>query len=138
MNACKCENGIPKQWAKERTRHTYAMIEAIDRNVGLILDELERQNLMDDTIVILGADHGELLGDHGLWMKGPFLYEGLINTPLLMHIPGISPRVSEGLVSSVDITPTILDLLGFEIPAYVDGISQMPQIEDEGLSLIHI
>ncbi|PNV62975.1 hypothetical protein C0033_05425 [Clostridium sp. chh4-2] len=132
VNACKYENGIPKQVAKERTRHTYAMIEAIDRNVGLILDELERQNLMDDTIVILGADHGELLGDHGLWMKGPFLYEGLINTPLLMHIPGISPRVSEGLVSSVDITPTILDLLGFEIPAYVDGISQLPQIEDEG------
>lgn len=127
----KYEGGVPKDVARERIRHTYAMIEAIDRNVGLVLDELERQKLMDDTIVVLAADHGELLGDHGLWLKGPFLYEGLINTPLLMHIPGIPARVSEELVSAVDITPTILELLGYESPAYTDGISQAAHILDE-------
>lgn len=131
VNACKHEGGVPKDVAVERIRHTYAMIEAIDRNVGLILDELEAEGLMEDTIILLGADHGELLGDHGLWLKGPFLYEGLINVPLLAHIPGIAPRVSEGLVSSVDITPTLLELLGFEAPSYCDGISQAPRIQDE-------
>ena len=126
-------DGIPKEVAIERVRHTYAMIEAIDRNVGLVLDELERQGLMGDTIVILASDHGELLGDHGLWLKGPFLYQGLINTPLLMHVPGIQPRVSRGLVSAVDIAPTILELTGCPVPSYVDGISQAPHIRDEAV-----
>lgn len=129
--SCKHESGIPKEVEIERIRHTYGMIESIDRNVGLILAELERQGLMNDTIIILASDHGELLGDHGLWLKGPFLYEGLINTPLFMYIPGISPRVSNGLISAVDMAPTILELLGFEVPAYVDGISQVPHIQDE-------
>lgn len=131
----KHEGGVPEDVARERIRHTYAMIESIDRNVGLVLDELERQNLMDDTIVVLAADHGELLGDHGLWLKGPFLYEGLINTPLLMHIPGTPARVSRELVSAVDITPTLMELLGYEIPAYVDGLSQVPHIMDENRSV---
>lgn len=132
IHGCKYESGIPNEAAKERVRHTYAMIEAIDRNVGLILDELERQGLMDETVILLGSDHGELLGDHGLWLKGPFLYEGLINTPLLMYIPGAKPGVSEVLVSAADITPTILELLGAEIPSYVDGIPQARQIMGDG------
>lgn len=132
---CKHAGGVPEDVTRERIRHTYAMIEAIDRNVGMVLDELERQKLMDDTIVVLAADHGELLGDHGLWLKGPFIYEGLINTPLLMHIPGIRAGVSGELVSSVDIAPTLLDLLGYGIPAYTDGFSQVPHIKDRTVSV---
>lgn len=124
----KYPGGVPEDVARERIRHTYAMVEAIDRNIGKVLDELERQDLMEDTIIVLAADHGELLGDHGLWLKGPFLYEGLINTPLLMAIPGIPARESDALISSVDIAPTLLELLGIGVPAYVDGISQMSHI----------
>lgn len=125
------ESGIPETVARERVRHTYAMIETIDRNVGLVLKELEQQNLMEDTIIILASDHGELLGDHGLWLKGPFLYQGLINTPLLLYVPGRDARSSDALVSSVDIAPTILELLGFGVPDYMDGVSQLPHINDE-------
>lgn len=124
------ENGLPVEEIKERIRHTYGMIESVDRNVGLVLDELMGQGLMENTVVILASDHGELLGDHGLWLKGPFLYEGLINTPLLIHVPGIAPRVSQAMVSAVDIMPTILQLTGCEVPAYVDGVSQVPHITD--------
>lgn len=133
--ACGHKDGVPEDVAKERILHTYAMIEAIDRNIGLVLEELERQNLMDDTIVILGADHGELLGDHGLWFKGPFLYEGLINIPLLMHIPGIEPGVSRELVSTVDLAPTLMELLGYEAPSYADGYSQVPHITDRSAAV---
>lgn len=129
------KDGVAEDVAKERTLHTYAMIEAIDRNIGLVLDELERQNLMEDTIVVLGADHGELLGDHGLWLKGPFLYEGLINIPLLMHVPGIEPGISRDLVSTVDLAPTLMELLGYEAPAYADGYSQVPHITDRSVSV---
>lgn len=131
IGADRYEGGIPSAVAAERIRHTYAMIEAIDYNIGLVLDELEYQNLMDDTIIILSSDHGELLGDHGLWLKGPFLYEGLINTPLTIYVPGLEARVSDALVSSVDMVPTILDLLEYEIPSYTDGISLAPHIKDK-------
>lgn len=127
--------GVPKEIAEERIRHTYAMIERIDKNVGKVLDELERAGLAEDTIVIFASDHGELLGDHGLWLKGPFFYEGLINTPLLMRIPGFAPRRSEQLVSTIDLAPTIYDLLGIEIPAFTDGLSQVPGLHDETISV---
>ena len=130
-----CPGGVPDDIAKERIRHTYAMIECIDRNVGKVLDELERTGLMDDTIIIFMSDHGELLGDHGLWLKGPFFYEGLVNTPLLMHVPGIAPRRSEQLVSTIDLAPTIYELLGVEIPAYTDGVSQVPALKNESVAV---
>lgn len=135
LGVCRYEEGVPLYVAEERQRHTYAMIEAIDRNVGLVLDELERQGLMEETIIILAADHGELFGDHGLWLKGPFLYEGLINTPLLIHAPGFAPGVSKGLVSAVDIVPTIMELLGCEALAYGDGFSLVPQIRDPSVGV---
>lgn len=127
--------GVPKDIAEERIRHTYAMIERIDKNVGKVLDELERSGLAEDTIVIFASDHGELLGDHGLWLKGPFFYEGLINTPLLMRIPGFEPRRSEQLVSTIDLAPTIYDLLGIEIPSFTDGLSQVPGLCDETIAV---
>lgn len=117
--------------ATERTRHTYAMIDNIDRNIGKVIDELETLDLLDDTIIVFASDHGELLGDHGLWLKGPFFYEGLINTPLLMRVPGYQQRICGQLISSVDLAPTIYDLLGLEIPLYIDGVSQVETLKNE-------
>lgn len=116
-------SGVPEAVAQERKRHTYAMIEAIDRSIGLLLDELERQHLMEETIIVLASDHGELLGDHGLWLKGPFLYDGLINTPLMIYHPDMKAGRCDDLISAVDITPTLLHMLNRPIPAYVDGRS---------------
>lgn len=120
----KHEGGIPKDIGEERIRHTYNMVEHIDRSVGKVLAALEQQGLMEETIILFLSDHGELLGDHGLWMKGPFFYEGLVNPPLLWYVPQIGHRIDDGLFSDVDIAPTLYDLLGFSIPAYADGVSQ--------------
>lgn len=128
----KFPGGIPEDIGIERKRHTYAMIEAVDHNIGIVLDELERQGLMEDTIIIFTSDHGELLGDHGLWLKGPFLYEGLVNTPLTIYVPNNNAYISDGLFSTVDIAPTVLDLLDMPIPSDMDGISQAAELRGGG------
>lgn len=126
----KHEGGISREIERERIRHTYAMIEDIDKNIGLLLDEMEEQDILKDTIIVFTSDHGELLGDHGLWLKGPFLYEGLINTPLLIHHPDIAARKSDTLFSAVDLVPTMCDMIGIPIPCYTDGLSQWEHLHD--------
>lgn len=113
--------GLPKEWEWDRIRKTYAMVELIDENVGKILQTLRQEGLEEDTIVIFTSDHGELLGDHGLWLKGPFFYDGLVNVPLM--VKGAQKGVHSSLVSSVDISPMICTMIGREIPPFTDGVS---------------
>ncbi len=123
-------DGVSRKHTLERIRNTHAMVSLIDQNIGKILNTLRKLELEKDTIVIFTSDHGELLGDHGLWYKGPFYYEGLVNVPLLMRVPGVGARVDEGLFSAVDLAPTLCELLGVEIPDYIDGVSQAPHLYD--------
>ena len=90
----------------------YAMIELIDDNVGRMLECLERSGQRENTIVIFMSDHGEMLGDHGLLLKGCRFYEGLARVPLIISWPG---RFLEGarrsaLVELLDIAPTLLEM----------------------------
>lgn len=128
-------NGIDSKQEKRRIINTYAMVDLIDENIGKILDALESEGLMDDTIIVFTSDHGELLGDHGLWTKGPFFYEGLINVPLMIYTPDGNAGVSETLFSSVDIFPTICDLLEIETAIYVNGLSQKPHLMNPDLEV---
>lgn len=125
-------DGVGRAQERERIRNTYAMVSLIDQNVGRILDALEELNLQEDTIVVFTSDHGELLGDHGLWFKGPFFYEGLINVPLLIRVPGVKSRTDRALFSSVDLAPTLCELIGAPIPSYTDGVSQKAHLLDPG------
>ena len=67
----------------------YGMISLIDHNVGRILAALDTYGLADNTLVVYSTDHGDWLGDHGLILKGPMAYEGLLRVGLLMRGPGI-------------------------------------------------
>lgn len=103
----------------------YAMVELIDDQVGRILEALERTGQRERTLVIFMSDHGELLGDHGLYYKGPHFYEASVRVPLIMSLPdtvAAGARV-EGLVELVDLVPTILDLAGLEHPPGLQGRS---------------
>lgn len=100
----------------------YGGVSQADAMLGEILGELERQGALDDTLVILTADHGEELGDHGLWEHN-FMYETNLRVPLVMALPGRLPAGarSAALVESVDIVPTACALLAIE-PPYEAGL----------------
>lgn len=115
----------------QRIRNTYAMVDLIDKGVGEILDALKESGALEDTVIIFTADHGELMGDHGLWLKGPFFYDGLVNVPLMMHTPEDNASVTEALASSVDIYPTCCELLGVPTPGSCDGMSQAAALRGE-------
>lgn len=102
----------------ERTlRHTianyYGMISLIDHNVGRILTALDELGLSENTIVVFTADHGDWLGDHGLLLKGPMLYDGLLRVGCVVRGPRIEAgNVVEEPVSTIDLAPTFYDYCG--------------------------
>ncbi|MFP6872334.1 MAG: sulfatase [Verrucomicrobiales bacterium] len=107
----------------------YRLITGVDIQVGRILDEIRRQGLEDNTIVIFTSDNGLLTGEHG--MTGIWLmYEPSISLPLIVHDPR-QPEASRGkavpgLALNVDFGPTLLDLAGIEVPAAMQGRSLVP------------
>jgi choline-sulfatase len=93
-------------------RAYYGATSYVDAKMGQVLAALERSGRADDTIVIVTSDHGEMLGDHGLWMKKVF-YENAIKIPLIVSSPArFGPARLSGLVSLVDLMPTLLGLAG--------------------------
>lgn len=111
----------------------YGMIELIDDNVGRLLDALERSGQRENTLVIFMSDHGEMLGDHGLVLKGCRFYEGLVRVPLIFSWPGRIPEgvVCDALVELIDIAPTLLDFCDQTHPARMQGKSLHPILVGE-------
>lgn len=111
----------------------YEMIEQLDYELGRILDWLDRIGQAEQTIVIFMSDHGEMLGDHGLVLKGCRLYEGLVRVPLILSWPGHFPQGerSDALVELIDIAPTLYESVGISVPYYVQGQSLLPVLSGE-------
>lgn len=112
----------------------YASVSFVDAQIGRVLDELERQQLNDSTIVVLWGDHGFHLGDHGYWTKHTN-YEQANRIPLVIVAPGVTPANSSTgqLAESVDLFPTLAELAGIAPPAGpqpVDGRSLVPVLRD--------
>jgi arylsulfatase len=103
----------------------YAQIELIDDQVGRVLDALKSSGQREHTIVIFMSDHGEMLGDHGLKLKGCRFYEGAVHVPLVISWPGHfgSGVRSSALVELTDIVPTLLDVIGLRVPGEMQGMS---------------
>lgn len=112
----------------------YAQIELIDDQVGRILDALDRTGQRDSTLVIFTSDHGEMLGDHGLRLKGCRFYEGAVRVPLIISWPGhvCEGLVSEALVELTDLVPTIDDAVGIPDEEGIHGRSLMPILTGSG------
>lgn len=89
------------------------MVKCIDDNVGRILDALEANGQLDNTLIVFTSDHGNYLGEHGLYFKNQ-LYETAYRVSLLMRLPGVIPAGTEveECVASVDVHPTTLELCG--------------------------
>jgi arylsulfatase A-like enzyme len=102
---------------------------AVDESIGEILNYLQDNQLMDNTVVFYMGDNGFSFGEHGLIDKRQ-AYEESIRVPLLLYGSDITPgsKVTE-LIQNIDIAPTILDLAGFAKPANMDGMSFKPILE---------
>jgi arylsulfatase A-like enzyme len=111
----------------------YAMIEFVDHEFGRILDHLDAVGERENTIVIFMSDHGEMLCDHGLVLKGCRFYEGLARVPLMISWPGHfgEGEVCDALVELTDLAPTLYEAVGEEIPYYVQGRSLLPILQGE-------
>ena len=103
----------------------YAMIELLDDQVGRMLAALDETGQRDNTLVIFMSDHGEMLGDHGILLKGPYFYECAVHVPLIIRWPQrfASNARYDGLVEMVDLVPTLLEAAGLPLPLRVQGRS---------------
>lgn len=114
--------------AKELIHGYYACVSYVDAQIGLVLDELKRLELEDDTIVILWGDHGWNLGDHKLWCKH-VTFETALRTPLIIKVPGKTKGTkTESITEYIDIYPSLTELIGLETPDTVEGKSFVPII----------
>ena len=102
----------------------------IDHAVGQLIGALEKKGVLDRTLVVAIGDHGESLGEHGEADHGLFLYDSVLRIPWLMRLPGRreAGSVVREQVRSVDLLPTVLDLLGVRVPLGLDGASVVEPI----------
>jgi choline-sulfatase len=118
-----------------RSRRAYfANISYVDEKIGRILGALERCRMAEDTIVVFCADHGDLLGERGLWFKMSF-FDGSARVPLLIFAPGLAPCRIDAPVSTLDLAPTLADLAGVdlaEVLPWTDGESLIPLARGAG------
>gem|GEM_PF-735089 len=113
----------------EIRRHYRAAVARMDVDVKRLVETQERRGRMDKTIWLVVADHGESLNDHDELLHGAAFYDTVINVPLVLKVPGLRPSGSgmlDGLVSHVDILPTLVELVGAIVPADADGASMVP------------
>ena len=102
-----------------------------DFYVGKLVELLSKKGLGDRTLIVVAGDHGEGLGEHGEDTHGIFLYDSTLKIPLIFYCPGVIPGGIEvkSQAGTVDIVPTILDLLGIPVPSECQGASLIPCLE---------
>lgn len=111
----------------------WAMVDLIDVQVGRLLDYLEETNQLNDTMIIFTSDHGENLGDHGMYLKGPYFYENNVHVPLIITYPSVieGGRTSNALVELVDLAPTICNATGIPVYEGMQGKSLWKLLSEE-------
>ena len=116
---------------REYMQAYHACISFIDAQIGRVLESLKKNDLWDNTIVVLTSDHGYQLGEHFMWGKVT-LFEICNRVPLLVRVPGRTEdgSISEGLVELVDLFPTLAQLCGVAIPEDVQGRSLVPMLDN--------
>jgi arylsulfatase A-like enzyme len=100
-----------------------------DDRIAEFLSELEDRGWLENTLIVIAADHGEEFLDHGQWNHGQSLYEELLHVPLVVLWPGAEPRVETRPISTLAFFPTILRAMGLDPPAS-DGVDVTPLVRD--------
>lgn len=109
----------------------YASVSYVDAQVGRLLDKLDSLKILDNTIIVLWADHGIHLGERGLWGKND-LTDDATRIPLIVSVPGMrhAGEKTNALVETVDVYPTLTSLCNMQAPAVVQGTSAVPVLDN--------
>jgi len=105
----------------------FGLANEVDHHIGRLIGWLKDSGQYDDTLIVLTADHGEMLGDYNLWGKRSF-HDGCFHVPLILRHPGSDQNglTVTAPTESIDVSPTILDALGVDVPHSMDGRSLTP------------
>jgi choline-sulfatase len=135
MRACDYTSfDITPEHVRRARQGYFANISYIDDKLGEILEVLRTTRMLDDTLILFASDHGDMLGERGMWFKMSF-FEGSARVPLMIAGPGISPRLIEEPVSTLDINPTLAALAGIDLSAvapWTDGQNLLPLLDGAG------
>lgn len=110
-------------------------ISYLDFHLGRLFDWLEKSGRLTETMIVIMADHGESLGERGVYKHSSQLYNEQTHVPLIIHLPGVAPRSISDYVSTVDLSPTILNAVGLDYPKECAGVSLVPSMR--GQSFVH-
>jgi choline-sulfatase len=125
------EEGVSEEDARRATAAYYGMVEQTDRRIGEVIRALEEAgHNLDEWTIIFTGDHGEMLGQHGLWEKRKF-YNASVKVPLFVRGPGIEPGRTAQICNLVDIFPTLTRLAGLPTPDGLSGSSLFATGRDE-------
>jgi arylsulfatase A-like enzyme len=104
----------------------FRLVEDIDRLLGQMMLKLKKNGQYERTLIVFTSDHGDLMAAHRSPFKGPMMYDELVRIPLIYSLPGVLPegQSRDQLTVNADHFPTIVDLLGFDLPEHLDGVSQ--------------
>lgn len=134
---------INENWTRYRDYYLNCLKD-VDMQIGSVVDELERQGMKENTVIVFTADHGEMGGNHNLRGKGPFSYEENIHVPMFIVHPEIKGGQSTNAISShLDLTPTLLNLTGAtekeikKISSTLPGKDMSPVLSDPSKAAIH-
>jgi iduronate 2-sulfatase len=118
---------MPDEIARHLLHGYHAAITYMDAQLGRVLDELDRLDLADETVVVLWSDHGYQMGEHGIWGKHTNFEEAVL-TPMIMRVPGQTNagQACGALVELVDLYPSLCDFAGLELPDHLEGTSFIP------------
>jgi choline-sulfatase len=125
---------ITREQVRNARRGYFANISYIDEKVGELIDVLERGRMAEDTVILFVSDHGDMLGERGLWFKMCF-FDGSARVPLAISAPGWEPKLISQPVSTLDVTPTLASLAGIDITKlkpWTDGEDLTPLAKGTG------
>lgn len=131
--------GSPKP-SEQDINHIVALyddeIRYVDESLGDLFAKLENEDMFDESLIIVSSDHGESLGEHGVWMHGRSLYESEIRIPLIVKLPHqrIGKRIARP-VQAIDIVPSVVDALSIETTSHFDGKSVFSESNEPALIL---
>ncbi len=103
-------------------------IKIIDQEVGRLYDFLKSENLLENTILVILGDHGDIIHEHGIYFSHCGLFDGSTRAPMIIKLPGVKGKETSEMVQNIDIVPTILEFLSEKTAPVFDGKSLIPLI----------